>query len=280
MRRDDADRLLIAAGLLWLWFMPAIAPVFAEVLGIGYVPVLIGNLTLLVLAGLLLWREIAAIRPLLILAAVANVVVAFVANPESPFVIALVAIGSLAIAVGAARARVPASRDAAATERPQAPPPLDRTAPPRPKVDDIADDPSVVAFLDAVAHLAPGDLPVLSAAWKAIDPDARDQAWRAVRREAERTNRDAILDELRAEIELWGRAGSGSPWTWSFGTMADVDRGNARRAAMPALFDAAAAILLRDRLAPRDREVLAAPWESVAAAAPTTAELHAAARPS
>lgn len=278
MRRDDADRLLIAGGLLWLWFMPGFAGVFADALGIGYVPVLIGDLVLLVLAGLLLWRDVAAVRPLLILAALATVAVAFVANPESPFLIAVVAIGSLAIAVGSARVRVPASRDGAATQMRQATPPLERTAPPTPMVAEIADDPSVVSFLDSVGHLAPGDLPVLAAAWKAIDPAARDQAWRSVRRETETTNRDAILDELRAEIELWGRAGSGSPWTWSFGTMADVDRGNARRAAMPALFDAAAAILLRDRLAPRDREVLAGPWESLVAAAPTTAEPHAVGR--
>lgn len=64
------------------------------------------------------------------------------------------------------------------------------------------------------------------------------------------------------------RTGSGSEWTWSFGTITDVDRGNLRRAAAPALADAAAAIILRDTLAPAERDTLAGPWEAIASAIP------------
>ncbi len=124
----------------------------------------------------------------------------------------------------------------------------------------IADDEALLAYLDAIAHLDGEQMRRLAAAWRAVDPAARERAWGDVRRDLATTGSDRVVEEVREALETWSRASSGSPWTWQFGTMTDVDRGNLRRAAMPALLDGAAAVLGRATLAPEDRDALAGPW--------------------
>jgi hypothetical protein len=135
----------------------------------------------------------------------------------------------------------------------------------------VADDPALLALLDRIAHLDREELRELAAAWRAIPSADRDRAWASVRRALRATGRNAILEDVRGQIELWGRAAGGSPWTWQFGTMTDVDRGNERRAAMPALLDAAAALIARDRLEHDELVALSGPWDSVVSAEPATA---------
>jgi hypothetical protein len=64
---------------------------------------------------------------------------------------------------------------------------------------------------------------------------------------------------IEAEIRTWSQAAV-SPWTWEWGAMTDIDRGDRRRAAIPALIDAAAALTTRDAIGPEDRDALLEPW--------------------
>jgi hypothetical protein len=133
---------------------------------------------------------------------------------------------------------------------------------------DLADDRSMLEFLDAIAHLDRETMRILAATWKTVRPTDRDAAWAAAQHAVEETDRAQLLEEVRRQVELWGRSAGGSPWTWTFGTMTDVDRGNMRRAAMPAILDAAAAVLTRDRLDARLLDVLAGPWDAALTAEP------------
>jgi len=217
-------------------------------------------------AALALWRNLAWARPvLLVLVALSGIAsVLFLGRPA---VAAAALAGAIVTGWGAFRLRIPPPTVPA--DRPDATLSTEELAP-----GDLAGrpgtgDPALRAFLDRAAHLDPDRTRVLGAAWRAIDPDERHAAWAVIKAEAGGTGRGAQLDQLRTEIELWGRAAGGSPWTWEFATMTDVDRSNVRRAAMPALIDAAAAILLRDRLDDAVRDTLLAPWEA-ALATPVT----------
>jgi hypothetical protein len=178
------------------------------------------------------------------------------------------ALSGVLVAVAALRVRIgPAERPAS----PQKAPAIEETARPPTSFGDVADDPALLALLDRIAHLDREELRELAAAWRAVAPADRDRAWTSVRRALRATGRNAILEDVRGQIELWGRAAGGSPWTWQFGTMTDVDRGNERRAAMPALLDAAAARIARDRLDNGELVALSGPWDSVVSAEPATA---------
>lgn len=255
-RRDDVDRALIVAPIVLLWLAGGV---------VATIPA--------VFAAFALYRHAEwARRPLVVSGlAVTALAIATRSRWEGSVEDALFLAGALSgvlVAVAAARVRIgPAERRAS----PRTAPTIEETARPPTSFADVADDPALLGLLDRIAHLDREELRELAAAWRAVAPADREGAWVAVRRALRLTGRDRILEDVREQIELWGRAAGGSPWTWQFGTMTDVDRGNERRAAMPALLDAAAAIIARDRLDDDELAALGGPWDSVVAAEPATA---------
>jgi hypothetical protein len=250
MTRDDRDRWLVVAGIAWLWFGGAFAAASAafDVEPAGAIAMALSVPLLAALAAFAMWRHMPAARAALVVVSALGLVGTLALGGSPLFTLATVP-GYVAVALGAARMRIP-------------PEPVAREArTPHPPEGD-ADRSDLVAFLDAAAHLDREQTRVLAAAWRSGDANSRRAAWAEVRRAANRTGRSGELDDLRREIELWGRAAGGSPWTWEWATMTDIDRSDVRRAAMPALTDAAAALLLGDALSPAAKDVLLAPWEA------------------
>jgi hypothetical protein len=253
LTRDDRDRLLVVGGIAWLWFGGAITAAnesFQPEPG-GLVAMVMSVPLLAALAAFAMWRHVEGTRWPLVVVSVVGLVATLALGGSALFTVTT-APGFLAVVGGALRMRIP-------------PPSVERVRgrrPARPERPDVAPDADLLAFLDAAAHFDREQTRVLSAAWRAVDANARRAAWAEVRLAVNRTGRSRDLDDVRREIELWGRAAGGSPWTWEWATMTDVDRSDVRRAAMPALTDAAAAILVRDELTEAAREALLAPWEA------------------
>ncbi len=246
---DDLVRGIVVLALLWMWTLTgalALLPAaFAAMALVWHRP----------------WARIPLALSGLLVAAVGAAM--FAAEDRAPEAIAVLVVPGVVIAVAAMFVRI-GSREpvVAAVGIPELP--WDHGAPAR--MQSIEDDPVLLTYLDAIAHLDQQQTRRLAAAWRAIDPRDRERAWARVRAYATRSGRQRVLNEVRSSIEDWGRAAGGSPWTWSFGTMTDVDRGNLRRAAMPALLDGAVAVLARDELDAADRDALAGPWEAATSA--------------
>ena len=251
--RDDVDRVAIAGSIAVLWLVAG--------------PLV---LVAVLFAGYALWLSRAWARiPL----AISGLALAGLAISQAgvggqgfdPWTAVLAAPG-LVIALFAMRVRI--GPPVAAARQARAFTPVAHLAAAPSPYADIADDPALLEILDTVAHLDRETTRLLAAAWKTVKPQDRDAAWASVHDAIEATGRAELLEDVRRQVELWGRSAGGSPWTWQFGTMTDVDRGNIRRAAMPAILDAAAAVLARDRLSPRDLEILAGPWDATLTAEP------------
>jgi hypothetical protein len=255
--RDDADRLLIVGAIAAIWLIGE---------PIAVIPGL--------LAAFALWREQDWARvPLAVsglLIAVLAVALGGLSHGESIGLLDAVIAGlGILVAVLAVRVRI-GPHPMPPSQRPAFGPIAGLPDPPA-SYRDLAEDPPMLAFLDAVAHLDRETMRILGATWKTVRPADRDAAWSAAHHVLESTDRADLLEDVRRQIELWGRAAGGSPWTWAFGTMTDVDRGNIRRAAMPAVLDAAAAVLARDRLDARYLDILAGPWDAALTAEPEAA---------
>jgi hypothetical protein len=94
---------------------------------------------------------------------------------------------------------------------------------------------------------------------------AREHAWETVHRvvSAEHVERD--LDRIRSQVGSWATQ-LGSIAGQQIGSgMSDEPMADARRAAAPAVLEAAVAYLLGTRLPEPDRAALLRPWESVIA---------------
>lgn len=124
---------------------------------------------------------------------------------------------------------------------------------------------SVGELADLFARLSSldlGELRALAAARATADP-VRDRAWNRIREVVGREHLERDLDRVRDEVTRWAthlvaitgqEAGSG---------MTELDLSHARRQAAPAVLDAAAALLLDDRLSEAERQALAGPWRDV-----------------
>ncbi len=126
----------------------------------------------------------------------------------------------------------------------------------------IARRASVADLLADLPYLDRGELLALAGAQK-NEQAARRAAWRAVEDAAASRDGGRDLDRLRDEVAGWAtrlgaivgdEAGSG---------LVDLMLADVRRAAAPAVLDAAAALLYRDDLSEPDRAVLLAAWRSV-----------------
>lgn len=115
-------------------------------------------------------------------------------------------------------------------------------------------------FLATFPRLRLDQLMVLAAAHQRPDP-ARVAAWDAARTAIVREGLDAEIDELRSTIIAWASRPASTPTQWAeipMGTgLAEQD---SRRAAAPALLDAATALYLGAALDISDRDALLSPW--------------------
>lgn len=118
------------------------------------------------------------------------------------------------------------------------------------------------ALFDRLPGLDRGELFALAGAHGSRDA-AREDAWTAARKVVTDDHLERALDRLRSEVGAWAthlgsitgqEAGSG---------LSDLLMADARRAAAPAVLDAAVALLLGDRLPERDSEALLRPWNRV-----------------
>ena len=182
------------------------------------------------------------------------------------------ALPGLLVIIGASKARVPAPRTQAATRPGTSRTGGRRASGPSSKAwhGTPEDDPVIIDFLDQASRLGIEDLRALGAAARARDADRVADA-RAVASAAIRASgRAREIEELREQIAAWEGAQVG-PWTWAWASMTDIDRGDVRREAAPALMDAAVAIVARGRVAPDVRDALAGPWLEVFAGRPVLA---------
>lgn len=127
---------------------------------------------------------------------------------------------------------------------------------------------ALAEFIRSLPALDLGRLLALAAAGRSGDEGQRSQAWSAVKRAVELHDLADELDRLRSDLLTW--AGSGRMWRGDE-TAVRVEEfrlSDARLEALPALLDAAAALLLAERIDRKTRRVLLAPWESVTAERP------------
>ncbi len=109
-----------------------------------------------------------------------------------------------------------------------------------------------------------GELFALAGAHHVRDA-AREEAWKSVREVVATDRVEQDLDRLRSEIGAWAtHLGSITGQEAGTGT-SELLLADARRAAAPAVLDAAVALLLGSRLPERDRTVLLRPWRRVLA---------------
>ena len=128
------------------------------------------------------------------------------------------------------------------------------------EVENIAESEPVDRFFEYLEHAEADLLLALSAAWRAVEEQAREEAWTRVHDAAKRTRTERGVETVRDRAMHWaGRSG------YSYGEITAYGGGqplwgDVRRQAAPALVDAAVAIALGRRLDSASREVLLGPW--------------------
>ena len=115
-------------------------------------------------------------------------------------------------------------------------------------------------FLRLLPHLEPADLMAISAAYQQADPGPRDTARVAASGAAKQRKLAGELDRLQGSIIQWAGASISPSSAFTLeGLQTNPMLGDVRRQAVPALLDAAAALLLRDGLSNEDRAALMDP---------------------
>ncbi len=129
-------------------------------------------------------------------------------------------------------------------------------------------------FLEMLPGLRRVQLLELAAAHHRPDP-AREAAWEAARAAIEAEGLEAAVDQLRSMIITWVSRPASAPTQWGEVPMADGQiEQDIRRAAGPALLDAATATFLGDALDIADRDALLRPWRRLWAAPVATRRSH------
>lgn len=128
------------------------------------------------------------------------------------------------------------------------------------------------AFYDELAEITSFDSHAMVAAWGAIEPAERTTAWQLVREETKSTGREDLLDEARESVLRWSRGIGLEGSAYSLTQGDDLSSAEARNQALPPVLDAAAAVILRDRLPAEAFDVLYAPWAAAAEAEPDEGE--------
>ena len=264
----DIDRLLLAIGVLVTIFGPGAAGgVSGDLAVVVFASVILAWALALVAVFVLVRGSDWAIRIVPPLAAAFLPIAVFEAASGDVAIGAIHAIGgSLALSGGLLLLRGPSPTRLPLPDR------FVSTAPPLPDdpratpVPDSDVDPVLEAFMEEAARLNREEERRLATLWQSADGQARRLAWRAVGRlvsgrgRQPPNGRGRRLDDVRTRVAELGLTAEGSVWTWVFGSMQDVDRGDLRRATVPALLDTAAALILRDRLDGADFDALYGPW--------------------
>ncbi len=120
-------------------------------------------------------------------------------------------------------------------------------------------------FFSVMTTLPRDQLMALAAAHSEPDP-ARERAWASARGIIARDGLAADVDRLRSVVINWATRPASSPMQWAEILMADglLDQ-DVRRAAAPALLDAAVALFLGESLEAPDRDAMLGPWRGLSA---------------
>jgi hypothetical protein len=117
-------------------------------------------------------------------------------------------------------------------------------------------------FFERLLDVSVDEARAMTAAWGAIDPAERTAAWALVRAETKAAKRQSALDDARDAVLRWAgdavHSLEGSPYSFTYGD--DLQRRESRNDALPPVIDAAAATIVRDRLADDIYDVLFGPW--------------------
>lgn len=124
------------------------------------------------------------------------------------------------------------------------------------------------AIFAELLRMSDADLRLMRLSWDEVPSEDREAAWQVVRGVVRREPKDKLMDLARSRLAEW--VNNTASWT-GFGFAAvptGLDSGtniaDVRRAVLPAMLDAAAAIIAEDELTPEQRAALLGPWSSVA----------------
>lgn len=131
----------------------------------------------------------------------------------------------------------------------------------RSDAEDIAETAAMDRFIDQLDRLDDGQLLALTAAWRAVDEETRDDAWTAVRATAARLRLTHGVDAVRERAMRWAMRADNRPPLYHV-VADDVLHNQIRADAAGALVDTALGIALGMRLDPGSRATLLSPWES------------------
>lgn len=118
-------------------------------------------------------------------------------------------------------------------------------------------------FLDALPRIEPDQLRRMRQAWDLADAGARQETWKRATRALKAAGREQELDDVREAVSRW--VGDAAPGVNSLVTMlrqTERDDSAARVGALPAILDAALAIVAVDLLDQDQRYALAKPWRT------------------
>ncbi len=118
------------------------------------------------------------------------------------------------------------------------------------------DTDELLAFFESLNHADRVELLRLGAAWEAVDKQAHEEAWAAVRAVGKRDGLSKEIDEIRERAMRWASHGDDGV-TYAFGS--DGLWTQLKNEAAGAVVDIALGIALGDRLDERTREILLAP---------------------
>ncbi len=116
-------------------------------------------------------------------------------------------------------------------------------------------------LMSELAYLDRGQLLALAAAWRGGSEAARIAAWDEVRAALRRSRREKALEQARDMILRWATRPDAITGQEAGAGIAEMLLTDVRRPAMPALIDAAAAILVADQLPADAWLVLIGPWQ-------------------
>jgi hypothetical protein len=134
---------------------------------------------------------------------------------------------------------------------------------------DAESDETIDEFLAVLPELRGDELRVLAAAHHRVDR-ARGAAWQAARVVIAQDHLGSEVERLRSLVTGWATRSVSGATQWAEITMANgLMEQDARRAAAPALLDAAIALFLGEALDSAHRDVLLGPWRRLSQPEPS-----------
>jgi hypothetical protein len=131
-----------------------------------------------------------------------------------------------------------------------------------------AKDKRLEALLKELLRTSDADLRLLRLSWDEVPGADRAAAWQVVKRVVQRDPGKSLMEDGRSRLAEW--VNNSATWTgFGFGEVATstgsgMNMADVRRAALPALLDAVAALIAEDDLTDDQRAALLEPWSSIA----------------